>query len=101
MLCQGKRPVFNISYQEFDFSWQQVRDEAGLSAVRFKDLRAQFSILAERAGLTLSQVASAMGHHGSDTATTRRYQKHYAAMDSAHAEASSARCLQAPARTAK
>jgi len=66
---------------------QQVRDEAGLSSVRFKDLRAQFSILAERAGLTLSQVASAMGHHGSDTAMTRRYQKHHAAMDPAHAQA--------------
>ena len=90
VLCHDKRPddpVFNLSYQELDFPWQQVREEAGLSSVRFKDLRAQFSILAERAGLTLSQVASAMGHHGSDTAMTRRYQKHHAAMDLAHAEA--------------
>lgn len=87
VLAKGKEPddcVFSLKYGQLDFVWQRVREAAGLEHVRFKDLRAQTAIHAERAGLPQTVVQRTMGH--SDVAMTRRYQQHAASMERAHAE---------------
>lgn len=74
----GDDPIFNIAYMDLDFMWTRTWEEAKLEHVRFKDLRAQFSIYAEKAGIHLSTVVKAMGHDSE--AMTRRYQRHNAVM---------------------
>lgn len=81
VLGQGKgadASVFNIAYMDLDYMWTRVREEAKLKHLRFKDLRAQFSIYAERAGIHLTTVMKAMGHESE--ARTRLYQRHNAVM---------------------
>ncbi len=81
VLCRDKgpdEPVFNIAYQQLDFVWTRVREEAGLDHVRFKDLRAQFSIYGEEADIPLTVLAKTMGH--GDEAMTRRYQQRRATL---------------------
>lgn len=87
-LCVGKRPdepVFALSYRHARGRWERARARAGLPDLRMKDLRAQFAIHAERAGVPLTVVSSAMGH--SDALMTRRYQRHQAALTGEHAAA--------------
>ena len=77
VLCKGKGPedrVFNMKYAEMDYPWQQARVKAKLEHVHFKDLRSQFSIYAEKAGVPLTVVSNTMGHDSEEM--TRRYQQH-------------------------
>ena len=51
VLCKSKKPddpVFSIAYNQLDFLWKRARKKAGLEHVRFKDLRAQTAIYAEK-----------------------------------------------------
>ena len=63
----------------------EVRKEAMLTHVRFKDLCAQVSQYGEEAGIPQTVLTKTMGH--SDEAMTRRYQQRAAAMSAAQAEA--------------
>lgn len=81
MLVKGKgadEAVFSLSYSDLDFPWSEARKASGLKHLRFKDLRAQATIYAERAGIPLTVTAATVGH--SDMSTTRRYQRHSAVM---------------------
>lgn len=71
-------PVFDVDYRAFDNQWQRTRKRAKLTHVRFKDLRAQTAIYAQRAGIPQAVTQHVMGH--GDEAMTRRYQRHEAAM---------------------
>lgn len=85
-LTQGRaddEPVFSIAYAQLDYLWQRARDQAGLPHVRFKDLRAQFAIYADRAGIPTVVASRAMGHQ--HERMTARYQRHAAAMTGEHA----------------
>lgn len=68
--------MFEVDYQGIDYLWRTAREAAKLGHVRFKDLRAQFAIAAERAGVPQTVTSAMMGH--SDEAMTRRYQRHSA-----------------------
>ena len=88
LLCQDKAPddtVFNIRYQDLDRPWKEVRRQAGLEHVRFKDLRAQTAIYAQRAGIPQAVTARVMGHRSERR--TRDYQRHEAVMTPAQADA--------------
>lgn len=88
LLAQGKEPsdpIFSIEYQDLDYPWQNVREAAGLEHVRFKDLRAQTAIYAQRAGIPQAVIQSVMGHRSAEM--TRRYQRHEAAMTKSQAGA--------------
>ena len=78
-------PVFDLSYGQLDYVWKRTRKAAGLSHVRFKDLRAQISIYGEEAGVPLTVLARSMGHR--DEKMTRRYQQRAAALSGEQAEA--------------
>ena len=77
-------PVFSISYSQLDYLWNRVRKKAGLTHVRFKDLRAQVSIYGEEAGIPQTVLGRTMGH--GDEAMTRRYQSRATAMSVEQAE---------------
>ena len=82
MLGEGKgpdTPVFDVAYTDLHFMWTRAREEAKLTHLRFKDLRAQFSIYAEKAGIHLTTVMKTMGHESE--ARTRLYQLHNAVMN--------------------
>lgn len=86
-LCHGKNeddPVFSLSYEQLDFPWKEARRAAGLSHVRFKDLRAQISIYGEEADVPLTVLSKTMGHGGESM--TRRYQQRRAALSADQAE---------------
>jgi integrase len=80
-LCQGKRPddpVFPITWGGVDYIWKKALAVAGFDNLRIKDLRAQFAIYADKAGVATATISKAMGHkHESMTA---RYQRHDAAL---------------------
>lgn len=76
-------PIFSIAYRDLDFVWKAARSRAGLTDVRFKDLRAQMSQYAEEAGIPLTIVQRGMGQ--SNVAMTRRYQQRRAVFDREHA----------------
>ena len=87
IMCADKGPndpVFKIKYQSFRDPWAKVRKAAGLwdeengYAFRFKDLRAQTAIYAERLGIEQSKIQRTLGH--SNESMTRRYQRTKAAM---------------------
>jgi integrase len=87
-LAQGKdpdEPIFSIPYRDLDYVWQAARAKAGLSGVRFKDLRAQISQYGEEAGVPLTILQRGMGH--SNDAMTRRYQQRETVLTREHAEA--------------
>ena len=87
-LCHGKKEndtVFDMEYSQLDFPWKQVRKEAALTGIRFKDLRAQTSIAGEKAGVPLTVVQKTMGHK--DEKMTRRYQKREVSMSAEQAKA--------------
>lgn len=92
-------PVFALTYSGLDYVWRQARAAAGLSHVRFKDLRAQVSIYGEEAGIPQTVLQRTMGH--SDAAMTRRYQARAAAMSNDQAEAIEAAMFQASEPTGK
>ncbi len=77
-------PVFDISYGQLDYVWKRTRKAAGLSHVRFKDLRAQISIYGEEAGMPLTVLARSMGHRDEKMS---RYQQRAAALSGEQAEA--------------
>lgn len=86
--CAGKgpdEPVFSMTYPQLDYHWRQAREAAGLPDLRFKDLRAQWSIYAEKAGIPLTVASRAMGH--GDEAMTRKYQRHQAVLSAEQAAA--------------
>ncbi|MFW5972830.1 MAG: site-specific integrase [Bacteroidota bacterium] len=66
-------PIFELQYGQLDYTWQQVREAAGLPNLRFKDLRAQVSQYGEEAGVPLTVLQQTMGH--ADATMTRRYQR--------------------------
>ena len=71
-------PVFSMTYSDLDHQWQTVREEAGMPSLRFKDLRAQFSIYAQQAGIPTAVISRTMGHMHENM--TAKYQRHQAAM---------------------
>ena len=73
-----------MRYMDLDYPWKEARRLAKLTHVRFKDLRAQFSIYAEEAKVPLTVVAKTMGN---TEEMARRYQRHSAVMTTAQAEA--------------
>ncbi len=77
--------VIPMLYSQVDVQWKRVRKEAGLPTLRFKDLRAQFSIAAERAGIPLAVTSKAMGHKAETM--TASYQRHRAHMTDDQASA--------------
>lgn len=86
-LTQGRADdaaVFSITYAQLDHLWQRARTAANLEHVRFKDLRAQFAIYADRAGIPTVVASRAMGHQ--HERMTARYQRHAASMTGGHAE---------------
>lgn len=88
LLCRGRDPedsVFSITYSQLDHLWHRTRDAARLPGLRFKDLRAQFAIYADRAGIPTVVASRAMGH--AHERMTARYQRHQAAMTSEYAAA--------------
>lgn len=81
LLAQGKGPddpLFNIRYRALDYIWQQAREVAGLEELRFKDLRSQTAIYAQKAGIPQAVVMRTLGH--SSERRTRQYQRHEAVM---------------------
>jgi integrase len=87
VLMEGKRPddqVFNLSYPQVDIRWQRVRKRAGLEHVHLKDLRSQYAIYGEEAGINLTVLSRGMGHNSE--AMTRRYQARRAALSYADLE---------------
>lgn len=98
-LTNGRPPdsqVFRLTYSQLDSRWKRVRklaarDKQGklvhpqLETLRFKDLRSQFSIYAERADVPLTVVQASMGH-ASDR-QTRAYQRHKAVLSGEQAAA--------------
>lgn len=85
---QGKSPddpVFNLKYMDLDFVWQRAREEANLPHVRFKDLRSQTAIYAQRAGIPQAVAMRTLGH--SSERRTRDYQRHEAVMSPQQASA--------------
>lgn len=97
VLVRGKAPddpVFSLRYPDLDYPWKRARQAAGLPHITFKDLRAQFSIYAEKAGVPLTVVSKSMGHSGAKgEAMTRRYQRHAAVMAAEQARALEAAML--------
>lgn len=81
----GEEPVFQTTYRQLDIRWKRTRTKAKLENVRFKDLRAQYAIYAEKANVPLTAVQGSMGHASS--AMTRRYQRHAASMSAAQVAA--------------
>ncbi|MEM9666602.1 MAG: tyrosine-type recombinase/integrase [Bacteroidota bacterium] len=65
--------VFRLSYSALDSRWQRAREIAGLTDIRFKDLRKQYSQCAEIAGLPPTVVSNAMGH--TNNRRTQDYQR--------------------------
>jgi integrase len=80
-----------MTYAQLDFAWKRVRDQAGLSHVRFKDPRAKVAITGEEAGIPQTVLARTMGH--SDEMMTRRYQQRAAVLSAEQAEAIEAAML--------
>lgn len=76
----GEEPVFSISYSQLDNLWQRAKKKAKLPGLRFKDLRAQFAVFAEEAGLPASVVSRSMGH--ADETMTARYRRTRRALSS-------------------
>lgn len=75
-LAQHKDPdeqVFSISYSQLDNLWQRVRKKAKLPRLRFKDLRRQYAIYGEEAGIPQTVLSRSMGHDSEEM--TRRYQE--------------------------
>lgn len=80
-LCKSKlpdQPVFDISWANIDYKWKLALKAAGLEGLRIKDLRAQFAIYADKAGVATATISKAMGHK--HEAMTARYQRHDAAL---------------------
>lgn len=76
LLVRGRKddePVFETTWSQLDGLWQRARKKARLEHVRFKDLRAQFAVFAEEAGLPASVVSRSMGHN--DETMTQRYRR--------------------------
>ena len=71
-------PVFETSYMNMDFPWKKIRSKAGLNELRFKDLRAQISQYAHRAGISRAAMAAMYGHK--DTQMLDRYERHAASV---------------------
>lgn len=78
-------PVFNMSYSDLDYPWQQVREAIGRKDIRFKDLRAQTAIYAQQAQIPQAVTMRTMGH--ASERRTRDYQRHEAAMSLEQARA--------------
>lgn len=75
-LGQHKRPdeqLFSIAYPQLDYLWGRVREEAALQHLTFKDLRSQYAIYGEEAGIPQTVLSRSMGH--ASEAMTRRYQE--------------------------
>lgn len=74
---KGKQPadrVFSITVNQLRHWYTKARENAGLAHVRFKDLRHTFAVHADKAGLSLSDIQSAMGHK--DATMSLRYTKY-------------------------
>ena len=69
-------PVFDLSYGRLDYVWKRTRKAAGLSHVRFKDLRAQISIYGEEAGVPLTVLAHSMVHRDEKMALLPAARRH-------------------------
>ena len=74
------QPVFEMRYMDLDFYWKEARQKAKLEHVRFKDLRSQFAIYGQKAGVPGIVTSKAMGH--ASQAMTQRYQQYAAVMTS-------------------
>ncbi len=86
-LLHGKAPaeaVFQMTKRQIQQRWEQSREAFGMPRLRFKDLRHQFGGYGDKAGLSLSELAGAMGH--TNRATTMRYAVHTAVLDDEAAE---------------
>ena len=86
-LVLGKEPVeriFSLDRHQLRYWFDKARDKAGRSHARFKDLRHQFGIYSEKAGLEHSRIRNAMGHK--DDATTLRYKLYEVVLDVDSAE---------------
>jgi integrase len=65
----GGKPIAPIQISD---SWRHYRDKAGLSNLRFHDLRRSYQNRKEKEGHSLRAIAAALGHHSTDT-TARHY----------------------------
>lgn len=81
----GGERLFTMKPRQVTEYFRIARAACGLSHVRFKDLRSQFAIYADRAGLTQATVKRAMGH--ARLATTQKYLHYEAVMSSEEASA--------------
>jgi hypothetical protein len=84
----GKKPdepVFDLKYRQMDYQWKHIRQAAGLSHLRFKDLRKATGQYGESVGIAQTKIVASYGH--GDTAMTRQYQKHRAVMSADEVEA--------------
>lgn len=70
--------VFQLGYEQMDYHWNKARLRADLPRLRFKDLRSQFAIYGQRAGIAQATLMGAMGH--TDMAQTARYARHQATL---------------------
>lgn len=80
-LCLEKspvEPVFSVSWAGIDYLWHKARALAKLDTLRIKDLRAQFAIYADKAGVATATISRSMGHK--HEAMTARYQRHDSAL---------------------
>lgn len=86
-LAQHKEPndqLFSISYSQLDNLWRRVRKRAGLKRITFKDLRHQYAIYGEEAGIPQTVLSRSMGH--ASEKMTRLYQERETVMTPAQAE---------------
>lgn len=81
---EGTR-LFTLTPKQVTYYFGVARRKASLNHVRFKDLRSQFAIYADRAGLTQATAQGAMGH--AQASTTRRYKRYETTMSSSEASA--------------
>ncbi len=82
-LMHNKEPndtVFNLTVNQFENFWRKGKAE-GFNHIRMKDLRHTFTALAERSGMSLSDISATAGHN--NTAQTAEYlRKNRAQFDS-------------------
>ena len=85
---QGKEPgdrIYPVTAEQLRYWFNKARDAAGLNHLRFKDLRHQTAIYAERSGMSYAKVKVLLGHASRDM--TARYLAHQCVIEQKEIEA--------------
>jgi|GEM_PF-2267297 len=84
----GKEPgdkVYPVTAEQLRYWFNKAKKEAGLGHIRFKDLRHQTAIYAERSGMSYAKVKILLGHASRDM--TARYLAHQCVIEQEEIEA--------------